>query len=61
MLKEDVSSPTVAIESVLLSCTIDANEACDVAKVDIPGAFLQADMDDVVYMKIDGPMAELLI
>jgi hypothetical protein len=59
--KEDVSSPTVAIESVLLTCAIDALERRDVATVDIPGAFMQADMDEVVHMKLEGQMAELLV
>jgi hypothetical protein len=59
--KEEASSPTVAIESVMLSCVINAMEARDVATVDIPGAFMQADMDDVVHMKLEGKMAELLV
>jgi hypothetical protein len=59
--KEDSSSPTVSIESVMLTCTIDAHEKRDVATVDIPGAFMQADMDDVVYMKMEGTMADLLM
>jgi hypothetical protein len=59
--KEDASSPTVAIESVMLSSVIDAMEGRDVATVDIPGAFMQADMDDLVHMKLEGKMAELLV
>ena len=59
--KEDASSPTVAIESVMLSSVIDAKENRDVATVDIPGAFMQADMDDVVHMRLEGKMAELLV
>ncbi len=59
--KEDASSPTVAIESVMLSCVIDAMERRDVATVDIPGAFMHADMDDEVYMRLEGKMAELLV
>jgi hypothetical protein len=39
--KEDASSPTIATESVLLSCIIDAEEHRDVAVVDIPNAFLK--------------------
>ena len=35
--KDAASSPTVATESVLLSCVIDAKERRDVATVDIPG------------------------
>jgi hypothetical protein len=60
MSKEDTSSPTVAIESVFLSCVIDADESRDVATVGIPGAFLQADMNDVVHLRIDGEMASIL-
>ena len=59
--KEDASSPTVAIESVMLSSVIDAMEGRDVATVDIPNAFMQADMDDMVHMKLEGKMAELLV
>jgi hypothetical protein len=38
----------VAIESVMLSCVIDAMERRDIATVDILGAFMQADMDDTI-------------
>ena len=57
-IKEEASSPTIAIESVMLSCVVDALEERDVATVDIPGAFMQADMDDLVHMKLE---AELLV
>ena len=59
--KEETSSPTVATESVYLSCVIDADEGRDVAIVDIPGAFLHADMNELIYMRIDGDMARMLI
>jgi hypothetical protein len=59
--KEDASSPTVSIESVMISTVIDAKERRDVATIDIPGAFMQADMDDIVHMKLEGTMAELLV
>ena len=39
--KEDSSSPTVATESVILSCIIDAEEKRGVAIIDIPNAFIQ--------------------
>lgn len=29
--------------------------------VDIPGAFMQANMEDLVHMKLEGKMAELLV
>ena len=46
--KEDASSPTVASESVLLSCIIDAEEGRDVAVIDIPNAFINACLDERV-------------
>jgi len=52
--KEETSAPTVEVESLFLSCVIDAEEGRDVAKCDIPGAFMQADMDEVVYMRLSG-------
>jgi hypothetical protein len=59
--KEEASSPTVAIELVMISCTIDAKEERDVETVDIPGAYMQANMDDTVHMKLEGKMAELMV
>jgi hypothetical protein len=43
--KEDFSSPNVMIESVMLTCVIDAFEGRDVATVDIPRSFLQTETD----------------
>ena len=60
MQKEDTSSPTVAAESLFISATLDAHDRWDVATVDIPGAFLQADMVGDVHMKLEGKIAELL-
>jgi hypothetical protein len=59
--KEDASAHTVAITSILLSCVIDAEEGRDVATVNIPGAFMQVDIDKLVHMKLEGKMAELLV
>ena len=58
--KDDASSPTVATESVILSCVIDAKERRDVATVDVPGAFMQGDQDETVHMHLEGTLAELL-
>ena len=46
--KEEATSPTVALESILLTAEIDAHKRRDVAVVDIPGSFLQTDLDDDV-------------
>jgi len=45
----------------MISCVIDAMENRDVAIVDIPGAFMQADMEATVYVKLEGALAELLV
>jgi GH15 family glucan-1,4-alpha-glucosidase len=45
----------------MLSATIDAMEECDVATVDIPGAFMQANIDEVVHVKFEGKIAEMLV
>ena len=60
MTKEETSSPTVSTEGLLLSCTIDAQEGRDVATTDIPGAFMQTDINDTVYVRLSGPLATLL-
>jgi hypothetical protein len=44
--KEDAISPTVATESVLLSCIIDAEEHWDVALVDIQNAFVETRVEN---------------
>ena len=51
--KEDTSSPTVSTEALFLSCTIDTTKERDVATVDIPSAFMQADMEGEVDMKME--------
>ena len=59
--KEDAASPTVAVESVIITSVVDAKEGRDVAIVDIPSAYLHADMDDEVHMRLTGKLAELLV
>ncbi len=44
--KENASSPTVAMESVLLTSLVDAQENRDVTSVDIPNAFIQTVMEN---------------
>ena len=43
--KYDTSSPTVAMEAFFMTCLIDAMEHREVAKVNIPGACMQADTE----------------
>ena len=58
---EDTTSPTMSTEAVFLTAMIDALEDRDIAVIDIPGAFMQADMDDEVIIRFKGKMTELLI
>ena len=48
--KEETSAPTVSIESLFLSCVIDAKEGRKVMTCDIPGAFMQTDIDEVIHV-----------
>jgi hypothetical protein len=58
--KEETTSPTVSIESLLISCMIDAMENRDVATIDIPSAFMQAFIDEIVHIKFDDELIDLL-
>ena len=58
--KEETSAPTVRTESLLLSCVIDAKEGRQVMTADVPGAFMQVDVDEIVHVRLTGTMAELL-
>ena len=65
MDKEQVSSPTVSLEALLLTAVIDAEENRDVATCDIPNAFIQTDLDDHTdgtraIMKIRGELVDIL-
>ena len=59
--KEEASSPTVSTHALMATCLIDAIECRDVATADIPGAFLQADMDEDVWVKFEGEMVDILV
>jgi hypothetical protein len=60
MTKDKTASPTVATKALILMCLIDAIEGRDVATCNIPGAFMQSDMEGKVLMKLEGVMAEVL-
>jgi hypothetical protein len=57
----DAVSPTVSLESVLITAAIEAHDGRDVAVVDVPGAFLSADMDEEVLMTQRGRLEELMV
>jgi hypothetical protein len=55
------AAPTVALESVFITSTIDANESRKVVTIDIPGAFLHANNDDCGIMRMVRMLAELMV
>jgi hypothetical protein len=62
--KEDVSSPTASLESVLLTAVINAKEEHDVTVIDIPNAFIQTCLEhekDKAIMCLRGKLAELMV
>jgi len=59
--KSDTSSPTVSMESMMMSCTIDAKENRYMGVADIPGTFLHTDMEDEIHMLLEGKITELII
>jgi hypothetical protein len=59
--KKEAVAPTVALESVFVTATIDAKEKRKVVTIDIPGAFLHANNKDYIIMKMNGLLAELMV
>ena len=66
MSKEDATSPTAAVEAMLLTAVIDAKENRKVITVDAPNAFIHTavgnDKDgDRITMKMRGPIVNMLV
>ena len=58
--KEQSTSPTVHLESLLLSLLFDAFEGRHVGTADIAGAFLLVNMKDFVLVKIRGEAVDII-
>ncbi len=67
MSREDLTSPTAALESIMLTAIVDAKEGRDVMTCDITNAFKQTKLPNIedgeerVIMKITGVLVDLLI
>jgi len=59
--KEDAASPTASTEALFICAAVTALEERAVAILDLPGAFLHADIDEDVIMSLEGPLAELMV
>ena len=58
---EDTASPTVATESVFLTVVLNVLEGQDIVIIDVPGVFMQADMDELVHVHFTGKMVDFLM
>ena len=58
--REDATSPTLQLESLLLSLLIDAHENRHVGTADVAGAFLLANMKDFVLVKLKGESVSIM-
>ena len=58
--KMDTSSPTASSDAILLTVIVDALERRDVATADVAGAYLNANMDDYVLMRLTGEDVTLM-
>jgi hypothetical protein len=59
--KEDGASSTVATNSIMITATINAHKQCNIATIDIPGAFLNAYNNKETFMLLKGHLAELMV
>jgi hypothetical protein len=59
--RDEITSPTVSTEALMISLAIDAHEGRKVSTADVEGAYLHADMDEKVIMKFEGDMVDYLI
>jgi hypothetical protein len=65
--REDSTSPTASLESLLLTATVDAHRGRDVLSADVPNAFIQTKMpvtaegEARVMIKISGVLVDHLV
>jgi hypothetical protein len=58
--KLQTTSPTVSTDALMISLMIDALEQRDVATADVAGAYLHADMDEFVLLKLSGDTVDIM-
>jgi hypothetical protein len=65
--REDSTSPTAALESIMLTVIVDAKEGHNGMSCNIPNAFIQAKLPNLgsdherVIMKVTGVLVDLLV
>ena len=60
MNKDEVTSPTIHLESLILSMVIDGHERRDVATCDVSRAFLILDINSFIIIKLDGNVVDMI-
>jgi hypothetical protein len=58
--KEEMSSPTVSTDALIMSILIDAWKHRDVATADVAGAYLHAKLDDFTLLKVEGASVDIM-
>ena len=60
--REELSSPTIALESLMATLLLDAHEERDVAIFDVPGEYLHAELpkDKFMLLKREGPFVDIM-
>eukprot|EP00957_Ditylum_brightwellii_P046792 3551275-Ditylum_brightwellii.AAC.1 len=58
--KDETHAPTVSIEAIFITAIFDAMEGRDVAVNDIPGTFMQANIDELIHVKLEGELVDLI-
>ena len=54
-------APMVSTEAVFLTAMIDTLENRNVTVLDVPGAFMQAEIDELVHVRFTGEMVGMLL
>ena len=58
--KDEITSPTVSTDALLMTLIIDAMEERKVAIADVPGAYLHATMEDHVIVRMTGKSVDVM-
>jgi len=59
-MKEETASLTIATDALMLSLMIDAIKKYDVATTDVVGTYLNAEMLDIVLLKLTGETVNIM-
>ena len=60
-VKLELASPTVSTDIVIITSAIEAHQGGDVALIDLPNAFLNADNNEQTLVILKGKLAELMV